>query len=229
MGRHLEDRSQLHLFERATGAVTVSRQLAHNLTQTRALFEDAIDPSAENNDVQSKANTIIALSDQHPLSCFAVARALIDIGVVPNAYNFSIGTEDDCLMMVMDRERGNRNFMERALQHIASMREGDAQTIRDAWNLLTELSTQEVDNLTCAERIAAMHFQPTEITPPAIRKFWARFRKAYSCFRDCVEAKLTTSLPILHMIADGTTQATTWQEASSAWRGKFAVRGAAAH
>lgn len=127
-------------------------------------------------------------------------------------------------MMVMDRERGSRNFMERALQHIASMREGDAQTIRDAWELLTELSTQDVDNLTCAERIAAMHFQPTEITPPAIRKFWARFRKAYSCFRDCVEAKLTTSLPILHMIADGETPAKNWQEASAAWREQYAVR-----
>ncbi len=198
--------------------------LNERIARTHELCEDVLDDTAGHPDMQSKANTIIALSEQDPLPYFDVARALIDMGVVRNAYDFSIGTEDDCLMMVMDRERGNRNFMERALQHLASRREGDAQTIDDAWSLLTELSTQDVDNLTCAERIAAMHFQPTEITPPAIRKFWARFRKAYSCFRDCVEPKLTTSLPILHMIADGATQATAWQEATTAWREQFAAK-----
>ena len=229
MRRHLEDRDQLHLFEKQTGAVTVSANLADRLVHTHELCEEAIEPSAENNDLQSKAEAIIALSEQDPLPYFDVARALINMGVVRNAYDFSIGTEDDCLMMVMDRERGNRNFMERALQHLASRREGDAQTIDDAWSLLTELSTQDVDNLTCAERIAAMHFQPTEITPPAIRKFWARFRKAYSCFRDCVEAKLTTSLRVLHMMNNGETPATNWQEAGAAWRERYAVKTVASH
>ena len=203
--------------------------LSERVARTHELFEEALEPPIENNALQPKANAIIALSEQSPLPYFAIARALIDMGVVRNADAFSVGTEDDCLMMVVDRERGNRNFMERALQHIASMREGDAQTIEDAWELLTELSTQDVDNLTCAERIAAMHFQPTEITPPAIRKFWARFRKAYSCFRDCVEAKLTTSLPILHMMTAGETPATNWQEASAAWRERYVVRTMASH
>jgi hypothetical protein len=212
------------------GAITQTRNLAERIEKTHAIFRDTLDqsPEIQQAEIQRKAHTIIALSDRHPLPHFDVARALIDIGAVRSAYDFSIGTEDDCLMMVMDRERGSRNFMERALQHIAGMREGDAQMISDAWELLTELSTQEVDNLTCAERIAAIHFQPTEITPPAIRKFWARFRKAYSCFRDCVEAKLTTSLPILHMMSNGEVPATNWQEASVAWRGQYAVRTVAA-
>lgn len=221
MRRHSEDRNQLHLWEKRTDVVTRPRILNERITRTHRLFEDALDATAESNDMQPEANAIIALSDQHPLPCFAVARALIDMGVVRNAYDFSFGTEDDCLMMVMDRERGSLDFMERALKYAASGREGDADSIEEAWNLLSALSFQQMDNLACAEKLAAMHFRPTEVTPKAIRLFWERFRKAYACFLVCVESRLATSLPVLHMIAKGQANTTSWQEANAAWREQF--------
>ncbi len=206
--------------------ITISRVLEDRFAQTRQLFGEVIDDNGDEKGatLQSKAQDLLMLHKSSPLPHFSAARGLIDLGVVRNAYEFSIGTEDDCLMMVLDHERRSKNFMERALQHLASMREGDAQSISDAWQLLTKLSTQEVDNLTCAEQIAVMHFQPTGITPPGVRKFWERFRTAYSCFRECVEARLTTSLPILDMIANGETTAANWQEASVAWRKQYATR-----
>jgi hypothetical protein len=215
---------QGHLWETRTTAVTMSSELVHRAQETHTLFEDAMQNTVPENsqELQSQAATLLALNEKHPLPYFDAARGLMEIGAVRSADDFSFGTEDRCLMMVISRERGSSNFLERALQCAANGKGTDAQAIERAWELLRVLSTEPTDNLACAERLAQIHVDTKAFMPKAVRIFWWKFRKAYAAFCECVESRLTSALPILHMISSTSSTAKNWHDAEQQWRERYA-------
>ncbi len=206
--------------------ITISRVLEDRFAHTRQLFGEALDDNGdeEGATLQSKAQDLLMLHKISPLPHFSAARGMIDLGVVRNAYEFSIGTEDDCLMMVMDRERGSKDFLEQALQYAAHGKGTDAQAIEQASELLSILTEKITDNLTCAEKVVQIHVDTKAVMPEKIRVCWWKIRRAYACFCKCVEMQLASALPVLRMIANGGTSAANWQEASVAWRKQYATR-----
>jgi|GEM_PF-6119903 len=223
MRRHNSAPGQLKLFEPLRPLVTVGPALAKRFAQTRELCAETLQPSCECTEttLQSKANVLLLLSEKHPLPCFAVARALLDIGVVRSAYDFSYGTEDNSLMMVIDRERGSKNFLEEALQYAAQGRGTDAQAIEQASELLRILSMEVTDNLTCAEKAVEIHVDTKAVMPERIKVCWWKMRRAYACFLECVEWQLASALPIVHMIANSDVPPASWQEAATKWRRQY--------
>ncbi|MBM3228021.1 hypothetical protein FJZ27_04155 [Candidatus Peribacteria bacterium] len=216
MRRHNSAPGQLHLFETSVGGVTIPQALALRRKKTEQLCRAVTQcPSSaeQERQLQERAQAILDLSVKSPRPYGDIARGLVDIGAVQSLYDFSIGTEDESLMMVMDRERGSPDFMGKALQHAAGGKNGGAETMKQAWELLRILSTEEADNLTCAERLVAMHPTLPSTTPLCIRFFWSRVHSAYGCFAEQVSIRLEAYLPTLQLIANGSIHAENWRSA----------------